>query len=262
MINKDIDVNVEEGIAWVVFDRPHVSNAVRPETMQALCEALDAVSGDESVRAIILTGNGRHFAAGADFAWLEELIGAKTEETRKALYEWFVGAARRLWRCPKPTIAAVNGAAVTVGCELSLMCDVRLTTESTVFHESWLKLGLMPPLGGTVLLPRLIGFGRASEMILDTKAVGGREAVQIGLASELVEPTQLRQRAAERAQALMRFPMRSYRTAKEALRRPLDADMEREWQANVIAQSLLLDTEEFRHRVLGLKAQRTKADPT
>jgi enoyl-CoA hydratase/carnithine racemase len=260
MSADEVEVIILDGIGWVAFNRPHASNAVRPETLRQLCMALDTLSADDSVRAIVLTGNGRHFAAGADFAWLEELLETKAEEIRDSLYQWFVGAARRLWRCPKPTIAAVNGAAVTVGCELSLVCDVRLASESTVFHESWLKLGLLPPLGGAVLLPRLIGLGRASEMILDARPVRGAEAVQIGLASELVDPDQLRLRATERAQALLQFPARSYRLAKEALRRPLDADMEREWQANVMAQSLLLSTDEFRRRVRELKATKPQAN--
>lgn len=253
MSASEIEVRIENSLGWICFNRPEVSNAVRPETMRQFCHAVDECTARDDVAAIIVTGNGRHFAAGADFGFLDELTRAKTEDTRDSLYEWFVGAARRLWRCPKPTIAAVNGAAVTVGCEIALACDVRLVTEAAVFHESWLRLGLLPPLGGSVLLPRLIGLGRASEMILEMRAVTGREAVQIGLAGELVEPGDLRSAAASRALALTQLPPRSYRMAKEALHRPLEADMEREWQANVLAQSMLIGTQEFRSRVSQLR---------
>jgi enoyl-CoA hydratase/carnithine racemase len=246
---KEVELRVVNRVGWIAFNRPQVSNAVRLETMRQFCVAVDECTAREDVGALVVTGNGRHFAAGADFSFLEELTRAKASDTRDALYEWFVGASRRIWRCPKPTVAAVNGAAVTVGCEIAVMCDVRVVTEAAVFHESWIRLGLIPPLGGSVLLPRLIGVERANQMILEAKAVNGRRAVEIGLATELVDAAELQQRAAARALALADVPPRSFRAAKEALHRPLEADMEREWQANVLAQSLLIDTEEFRQRV-------------
>jgi enoyl-CoA hydratase/carnithine racemase len=253
---QDIELTITDSIGWICFNRPAVSNAVRPQTMRELCDAIDECTANAGIRAVVVSGNGRHFAAGADFDFLEELTKARTEETKDSLYEWFVGAARRLWRCPKPTVAAVNGVAVTVGCEIALACDLRIVSEKAVFHQSWLRLGLLPPLGGAVLLPRIVGLARATEMILDAKPVGGREAVEIGLASELVSAEMLRARAAERALALAAHPPRAYRSAKEALHRPFEADMEREWQANVLAQSLLIGSEEFRIRVRQIREQK------
>jgi enoyl-CoA hydratase/carnithine racemase len=154
-----------------------------------------------------------------------------------------------LWYCPKPTIAAVNGAAITVGCEIAVSCDVRIIDERASFRESWLQLGLLAPLGGAVLLPRLIALGRAKEMVLGARTVAAKEAVEIGLASEIVPEAELRAAAQRRALQLSEFPATSYRLAKESLQRPLLADMEREWQANVMAQSLLISSDEFHNRV-------------
>jgi enoyl-CoA hydratase/carnithine racemase len=249
LIVSDIELVVEEEIGWICFNRPEVSNAVRPETMHKLCEVLDKCSRDDSVKAIILTGNGKHFSAGADFTFLEQLTRNESELTRQSLYEWFVGAARRLWRSSKPTIGAVNGAAITVGCELALACDVRIVDHNATLRESWLQLGLLPPLGGSVLLPRLIGIGRAKEAILNARSITAKEATEIGLASEVVPPGELRAAALRLARTLAAHPQPAYRLAKEALQRPFEADLEREWQANVIAQSMLIGTEEFRKRV-------------
>jgi enoyl-CoA hydratase/carnithine racemase len=249
MSTTDIEVHTEQGIGWIAFNRPEVSNAVRPETMRQLCAAIDRYVADESVKALVITGNGKHFSAGGDFEFLQNLTVSPAEATRGSLYEWFAGAARRLWYCPKPTVAAVNGAAITVGCEISLACDVRIADERASFRESWLHLGLLAPLGGAVLLPRLIGFGRAKEMILSARTVNAPEAVAIGLASEVVPVAELHATAQRRALELTEFPAASYRLAKESLQRPLSADMEREWQANVMAQSLLICSDEFRNRV-------------
>lgn len=256
MSPPDIELQVSDSIGWICFNRPEVSNAVRPQTMRELCHAVDECSSRDDVRALIITGNGRHFAAGADFGFLDEIAGSPTEGIRASLYDWFVGAARRLWRCPKPTVAAVNGAAVTVGCEIALVCDVRIVSEAAVFHESWLRLGLLPPLGGAVLLPRMVGLARAAEMILGAKAVSGTEALAMGLASEVVAAGTLRKRAGDRALELAAHPPRSYRLAKESLHRSFEADMESEWQANVLAQALLLGSEEFRTRLRQLKASK------
>jgi enoyl-CoA hydratase/carnithine racemase len=249
MSAPDVELRVTDSVGWICFNRPEVSNAVRPQTMRELCHAVDECSSRDDVRALVITGNGKNFSAGGDFGFLAEVADSRPEDTRDSLYEWFVGAARRLWRCPKPTVAAVNGAAVTVGCEIALVCDLRIVSEATVFHESWLRLGLLPPLGGAVLLPRMVGLGRATEMILDTRAVNGREALDMGLAGELVALDGLRARAAERALQLASYPSRSYRLAKESLHRSLEADMEREWQANVLAQAMLLGSEDFRTRL-------------
>jgi enoyl-CoA hydratase/carnithine racemase len=249
----EIDLQITGKIGWIAFNRPHVSNAVTPSTMEQLCHAVDSCCENTKVKAIIICGTGDHFAAGADFAFLDELTRTKSDDTQDTLYKWFVGATRRIWRCHKPTIAAVNGAAVTVGCEIALACDIRIVSETAVFHESWLRLGLLPPLGGSVLLPRIVGLGRAGQMILQAKAINAQEAFEIGLASEVVAGAQLRAAAERHALSMAEYSPSAFRLAKESLHRPIEADMEREWQANVMAQSLLIGSEEFRSRVAKLR---------
>jgi enoyl-CoA hydratase/carnithine racemase len=238
-----------EGIGRISFARPTVSNAVRPETMRALCEAIDAQVADPAVRAIVLTGQGRNFAAGADFGWLGELLNQGREEIGKNLYAWFRGAAERLWNCPKPTVAAVNGAAITVGCELALVCDARVATARSRFGETWFNVGLMPPLGGTLLLPRFVGLAWAKRMILEAEIIDGAKALEIGLVDELVENDQLLSRAEQRALAMAFAPPAAFAAAKAAIHRGMESTMAQEWAQNISTQAGLIASDAFRERV-------------
>ncbi|HTU13088.1 MAG TPA: enoyl-CoA hydratase/isomerase family protein [Allosphingosinicella sp.] len=247
-----MDISTEisgDGIGRIAFARPAVSNAVRPETMRALCEAIDAFTAEPAVRAIVLTGEGRNFAAGADFGWLGELLDQDVEAVGDNLYAWFRGAAERLWTCPKPTVAAVNGAAITVGCELALVCDARVATPRSRFGETWFNVGLMPPLGGTLLLPRFVGLAWAKRMILEAEIVDGAKALEIGLVDELVDEDRLLVRAGERALAMAAAPPAAFAAAKAAIHRGVESTMADEWARNVPTQAGLICSDAFRDRV-------------
>jgi enoyl-CoA hydratase/carnithine racemase len=239
----------DAGIARLAFARPAVANAVDPATMRALCDAIDACIADPQVRAIILTGQGRNFAAGADFGWLGELLGATEPDVADSLYRWFQGAAQRLWNCPKPIVAAVNGAAITIGCELALVCDARVATPRSRFGETWLDLGLIPPLGGTLLLSRFVGLAWAKRMILEAEMIDGATALEIGLVDELVEEDQLLARAEERALRMASAPPAAFAAAKAAIHRGIASTMEEEWARNVPTQASLITSDAFRERV-------------
>lgn len=249
MAFEDIATEIREGIGWVEIDRPDQSNALRPQTMREICEALDAFEDDPAVGAIVIIGRGRHFAAGGDFEFLKGLVGTPPAAVRDQIYEHFQGVTRRLFRSAKPSIAAVSGAAITVGCEIALACDFRIGTASARFDESWLRIGLMPPLGGAMLLPRYVGLGLAKEMILDGRVLKGQEALDAGLLSVIVPDEELRASAQARALALAAHPAGAYRAAKEAIHRGLESTMEKEWAANVMAQSILLSTDDFAARL-------------
>lgn len=242
---EDIRLERRDGLGLIRINRPDRRNALRPQTLSEICAAMDALSADGTVRAIVLSGEGRHFAAGAEFSFLEELKRTPAPQIKSQIYAHFQGAARRIYHCPKPTVAAINGAAVTVGCELALACDFRVISPTATFQESWIRLGLIPPLGGLFLLPRLVGLGRANEICLTGRSVGAEEAVRIGLACEIVEAEALDQRAQALARELADLPPLAYAAAKEGLHRGLESSMEGEWMANVSTQAILLGTEDF-----------------
>lgn len=246
---SDVRVERHGNVAFVRIDRGVAANAVGPRTMQQLCTALDTVIADASVRAIVLGHGGRHFVAGADFAFLEELKTASVSDARNDIYRWFQGAAKRLYHCGKPTVAAIGGAAITVGCELAIACDFRIVTARSSFRESWIRLGLIPPLGGLKKLPALVGYRVASEMILRAREIKGEEAVAIGLANELVAEGELEAYAVSLAQELADLAPLAYETAKLGLHRGLESSFDEGWTSNVLAQSMLIGSSDFREAV-------------
>jgi enoyl-CoA hydratase/carnithine racemase len=172
------------------------------------------------------------------------------------VYTHFQGAARRLYRCPKPTIAVVQGAAVTVGCELALACDFRVLAENATLQESWVRLGLMPPLGGLFLLPRMVGVGRAMQMVLRGLPMRAEEAERLGLATEVAPVEHVAERGRVLADELAAMAPLAYAAVKEALQRGLESSMDAEWSANVSRQAVLLKTEDFREGLAAVKGRR------
>lgn len=256
---EDIAIAIGEGIGTISFDRADANNTSRPQTLRELCNALDSLEADDSVRSIILRGEGKHFSAGADFTFLDELTRTPPAQIKSTIYTHFQGAARRLYRCPKPTIALVRGAAVTVGCELALACDFRIASDDAMFQESWINLGILPPLGGMFLLPRIVGLARAKEMCLRGRRVKADEALRIGLVSEVVPGETLDERGREFAAECADTAPLGYAAIKEALHRGLETTMEAEWTANVANQAILIDSEDFAE---GLDAVKNRRKPS
>ncbi len=231
-------------------------NAVSPRTMVDLCTALASARDDSAVKAVVLSHTGKHFVAGADFDFLESLKTASPQQIWQDVYSHFQGAIRMLYAYPKPTVAAIGGMAMTVGCEAALACDFRVVTERAVFQESWIRLGLMPPLGGLKMLPALIGYGRAADMILRARQVGGVEAVQIGLAHMLASSEELEARAIELATELANAPALAYQAAKAGMRRALENSLEDTLAASANQQALLILSDDFREGVDAAMAKR------
>ncbi|NIJ36733.1 2-(1,2-epoxy-1,2-dihydrophenyl)acetyl-CoA isomerase [Sphingopyxis panaciterrae] len=244
-------------IAAVVVTRADIGNASSPEMLGEIRDAFAALSPDGDVRAIILAAEGKHFSVGADFAFLQRLAGMSATEVKDTVYDKFQGAARAIYRCPKPTLALVQGAAITVGCEIALACDFRVAADNAMFQESWIKLGIMPPLGGTFLLPRIIGLGRAMEMCLRGKQVRAEEALAIGLVSEVVAKDDLAARGLQLAQELAALAPLAYATVKQSMQRALESSMEAEWQANLPNQAVLLGSEDHREGLAAVTEKRT-----
>lgn len=252
----DVMVNIDGDIGILSLNRPKRGNAVRPQTMTEICRALDDLESDAQVKAIVLRGEGKHFCTGADFEFLESLTTMTPADIQNQIYTHFQGAARRLFYCRKPTVALISGAAVTVGCELSLACDFRLVSENSFFQETWIKLGLLPPLGGMFLLPRIVGLGRAKQMVLRGEKILAETAVQIGLASALYPSEELQKRGLELAAELSRSAPLAYAAAKIAMHRGLETSMEAEWSSNVLNQALLLNSTDYKEGLSAVKESR------
>ena len=186
-------VDVADRVATVTINRPDKLNALNAAVIAELDRMFTALGADSGVGAIILTGAGRAFVAGADIA--EVAAGAASPAGLEATAAFGSGVFTRIERLGKPVIAAVNGFALGGGCELALACHIRIASTQAKFGLPETKLGLIPGYGGTQRLPRLIGQGRALELILTGDMVDAQRAVAIGLANSVVDPHLLQEAA-------------------------------------------------------------------
>lgn len=177
-----LTLDVGARIATITVNRPDKLNALNDATMVELGWAIEQVRGDEAVAGIIVTGAGRAFVAGADIAELR----AKSSMEAHALARRGQEVFSRFETCPKPVIAAVNGFALGGGCELAMACHARIASESAKFGQPEVKLGFIPGYGGTQRLTRLIGRGRALQLLLTGEMIDAAEAFRIGLVNRVV----------------------------------------------------------------------------
>ncbi|MGA7458639.1 MAG: enoyl-CoA hydratase-related protein [Candidatus Korobacteraceae bacterium] len=179
-------------IAYVTLNRPKVLNALNQAVFAELKAALEDVRDDAAVRGVILTGTGdKAFAAGADIAEMSTSTGVQAEESTRHAQ----AVTELIENLGKPVIAAVNGFALGGGCELAMACTIRIAAETAKFGQPEVKLGIMPGAGGTQRLPRLVGKGRALQLILSGEIISAQEAYRIGLVNEVVPSANLISRA-------------------------------------------------------------------
>jgi enoyl-CoA hydratase/carnithine racemase len=179
-------------IAYATLNRPKVLNALNQAVFAELRATFEDVRDDSKIRGVILTGSGeKAFAAGADIAEMSTYTAAQAEEaTRRAQ-----SVTELIENIGKPVIAAVNGFALGGGCELAMACTIRIAAESAKFGQPEVKLGIMPGAGGTQRLPRLVGKGRALQLILSGEVISAQEAYRIGLVNEVVPLSDLMSRS-------------------------------------------------------------------
>jgi enoyl-CoA hydratase len=198
-------------IALVMFNRPKQLNALNGQVMDALCDALELLDRDEGVRAIVVTGSERAFAAGADIGEMAEASPIDMLRTNR-IAQW-----DRVRRISKPIIAAVAGWCLGGGCELAMALDMIIAAESARFGQPEIKIGVMPGAGGSQRLPRAIGKSKAMEMILLGEPIGAAEAERIGLVSRVVPDEVLVEDAMSLAAEIAKRPPLAVRLAKESV---------------------------------------------
>ena len=187
MSYQHLTLSVQDRIATVTVNRPDKLNALNAATIGELGTAIDEVEARDDVAAVILTGAGRAFIAGADISELAGQSALDGQRLARRGQEIF----RRFETSAKPTIAAVNGFALGGGCELAMSCHVRIASEAAKFGQPEVKLGLIPGYGGTQRLPRLVGRGRALQLLLTGEMIDAQEAYRIGLVNRVVPADQL-----------------------------------------------------------------------
>jgi enoyl-CoA hydratase len=188
---ENLLIEDQEGVRWITLNRPDKLNALNRATVAELDQAVAAAGDDAAVHAVVITGAGeKAFVAGADISELNTLGPVEAKEFALKGQAVF----NRIERLRKPAVAAVNGFALGGGCELAMACHMRIASSNAIFGQPEVKLGLIPGYGGTQRLPRLVGRGRALELLLSGRNVGAEEADGIGLVNAVCEPGELAER--------------------------------------------------------------------
>ena len=244
-----------EGVRVITLNQPDVLNAFDAKLGEELLDALAKADGDAQVRCVVLTGAGRAFCSGAD------LRGHTPGETSlgallRARYNRII---LRLRTTEKPVVAAVNGVAAGAGCNLALAADLRVASDRASFIEVFTRVGLIPDSGGTWLLPRFVGVGRALEMMFFAEPVDAAASERLGLVNRVVPADDLMPRALEWAARLAQGPTRAYGLIKRGVDRALALDLRGALEYEAYLQEIAGRSEDHREGVAAFLAKRAPA---
>lgn len=247
--------SVGDGIVLITLNRPKAANALSINMLEQLRDVVSSCKFDRSVRCLVITGAGEKvFCAGAD---LKERTAMDMDQVRKTV-SFIRECINDLEALSKPVIAAVNGAAIGGGMELALACDIRIASETAAFALAETSLGIIPGAGGTQRLPRLIGKGRAKELIFTTRKVGAAEAREIGLIEYVTSSESLLDKALEIARQIVRNAPIAIAQAKFAIDKGFDVDLNTALSIEQNAYEVTIPTAD---RLEGLQAFKEKRFP-
>ena len=213
-------VSKEERVGIIQLNRPDALNALSPDLMTELVEALEAFDADDGIGCMVLTGGPKVFAAGADIKRMAE-ASAVDMLTMDQLARW-----DRIRKLHKPVVAAINGYALGGGCELSMMCDIIIAGEDAKFGQPEISIGVIPGAGGTQRLTRAVGKAKAMELILTGRMFSAHEALEMGLINKVVPSELTIEEAKQMAKTIAEKPAIAVRLAKEAILKAFDTTME------------------------------------
>jgi 2-(1,2-epoxy-1,2-dihydrophenyl)acetyl-CoA isomerase len=254
---SEVEHIIDGQVAYLTLNRPEVLNALTPGQRDLLIELLARASADPDVRAVVLTGTGRGFCAGADLRGASaagERVAGDVARTLRLGAQRLIAA---VLDCEKPVIAAVNGTAAGLGAHLAFACDLVLAAESAKFIEVFVRRGLVPDGGGAYLLPRLIGPRRAKELMFFGEALTAREAERLGLVNRVLEDEELTKTAREWAERLAAGPTRALALTKQLVNASLDSDRATAFAAEAAAQEINMTTQDAQEGVASFVERRS-----
>ncbi len=254
MAYKYIVTETDEQIGIVKINRPDVLNAVNIETIRELEDAVRRFGEDDTIVVIVITGEGKSFVSGSDISRLAEMDSLAAREYSRVGQR----VLSFIENVEKPVIAAVNGYALGSGCEIAMACDIRIASEKAKFGQPEVKLGLIPGHAGTQRLARLVGLGKAKELIFTGDLIDAHEALRIGLANRVVPPDKLMQETKAIARKIIDVGPTAVRVAKTVLNRGVDANLTTANSYEMEVFSMLFSTSEAKE---GMKAFLEKRKP-
>ncbi len=212
----------ENGIATITLNKPKSMNAINSELMNELDEILDLIAVDNEIAVVIITGSEKVFAAGAD---IKEISKINTPVKAHAFVETIQTLFNKLERLPQPVIAAVSGLALGGGCEMCMACDIRIAADNALFGQPEIKIGVIPGAGGTQRLPRLVGVGRAKELLYTGDPIKAEEACRIGLVNKVVPLASLMDEARALASKISKQPAYALKITKIVVNDGINMDL-------------------------------------
>lgn len=244
---------VEAGIVTLTLNQPALRNPISDQpTIDALVAAIEQADRDITVRVVILTGAGAAFSTGGNIQTMRNGGGLNdplAAQTRRNYRNGIQRLPLLFESIEVPVIAAINGPAIGAGCDLACMCDIRVAAESAKFAESFVKLGIVPGDGGAWLLPRLVGFSKASEMALTGDVIDAQAALACGLVSQVVPDHEVMAAARSIAVRIAANPPHAVRMTKRLLREGRTASLAAILEASAAAQALCHATDDHREAV-------------
>jgi 2-(1,2-epoxy-1,2-dihydrophenyl)acetyl-CoA isomerase len=255
---QEITFEVQDGVGWLRLNRPDKLNALTTRLAQEALDVLSAVREDESIRCLVITGEGRGFCAGQDLTEFTAGQSAGTLDVAEHLRSGYNRMITAIVELPLPVIAGVNGVAAGAGLSLALACDLRIASDASRYLQAFIKIGLVPDSGSNWLLPRIVGYAKALEMSITGDMVDAEEAFRIGLVHRVVPADGFEAALREQAERMSRGATRAVGATKalmtEALRLSLTDTLERE----AVAQGDLAGSSDFAE---GVSAFLGKRDP-
>lgn len=247
--------NIRGGVAWLTMERPDKFNAVTREMAMGLQGALDAAASDDEVRAIVITGSGKAFCAGQD---LKEATDPEME-LQRIVKEHYNPLIQRIRTIEKPVLAAVNGVAAGAGANIALACDIVVAKSSASFIQAFSKIGLIPDSGGTFMLPRLVGWQKASALMMLGEKVSAEEAEQMGMIYQVVPDDNFESTVDALAQKLALMPTRALALTKLALNKSMTNAMDTQLSLEEKYQTEASQTEDYQEGVQAFLEKRRPA---
>jgi 2-(1,2-epoxy-1,2-dihydrophenyl)acetyl-CoA isomerase len=249
MSAKELLIERKKPVCTVRFNRPEKMNSVYPVLMDKLVEALFSIDGEDNIRAVIISGTGGAFCSGIDLKMASQRV-KENDPLLSSYSEMIPGQNKASWiahiirNMKKPVIAAINGPAIGIGLTIALACDLRIASDEARLGAPFTSVGLVPELGSTYTLPRLIGIARACELVFTGKILDAAEAKEIGLLNHVVPLAELESFCLELAHKISEQPPLSIQIAKRALYQGLDSTLESQLKFEALALGVCARTED------------------
>ena len=252
-MSESVLLDIHDGIGTITLNRPDRLNTIDLPTLDALIVAFDEMATDETVRAVVLAGAGRAFCAGAD---QREMVPRDPAEWER-IVDHYLDPIRQIASLAKPVIARLHGDAVGGGLGLAIASDFRIAAEGIRLCAPFVRIGLAGcDMSAGYFLPRLVGLGRATDMMMSGRFVDAAEAERIGLVTQVVPAEKLDETVNKLAQRLANGPTRALAFTKGAIRRSLDSSMETEFDYEIFAQVQCLQSEDHREGLAAFQEKR------